>query len=83
MAIVGYGSISEALASIKVSYVLELNNHASGDYYNVKVLAPLYKDKEYYLPQSYSLSYTDVHRDVLQNLAKRYGIGVGTFYYIH
>lgn len=83
MAIVGYNSISEALAAIKVSYVLELNNHASGDYYNVKVLAPLYKDKEYYLPQSYSTDVTGIHEDILQYLASRYGIGVGTFYYIH
>jgi hypothetical protein len=83
MAIVGYGSISEALASIKVSYKLELVNRPSGDSYKVKVLAPLYKDKEYYLPTSYSVTYTDVHRDVLQDLARRYGIGVGTFYYIH
>lgn len=83
MAIIGYGSISEALASIKVSYKLELVNRPSGDSYKVKVLAPLYKDKEYYLSTSYSVTYTDVHRDVLQDLARRYGIGVGTFYYIH
>lgn len=83
MAIVGYNSISEALAAIKVSYVLELNNHPSGDYYNVKVLAPLYENKEYYLPQSYSTDVKNIHGDVLTQLAIKYGVGKDTFYYIH
>lgn len=82
MARVGYDSIDEALAAIKVSYVLELQTHETGNYYNVKVSAPLHKNSEYYLPNSYSVTNSGTHEHILKTLALRYGIGRDTFYFV-